>query len=854
MAKVRKWYVVAVGKEVGVFDNWLTTAPLVNGVEGAVWEGFTCREEAVRLFNEQRAKGNVRVVYTGAAHATRTQRISRTSSEPVVTNSSVPNKAGCSQSSHGINSVYQWDRSIQTSTPPQSPVHSDQRVNNSTRPLPQPGSNTGNVNMYRQGRNDREAVRPSRNRVHSEVGTRENVAFPRDRANMTPRSVQSRRTVPITSNDLQEEDRHSMLLRRDSDPAVCATPPVKPVHYDGLAPPVRRERSSSSESSGSAFSVVTCPESPIPSSDISLVGPLSSDDTGPVYPAFKMPVRRNPPAVRQADYTDNYADTDLLAEEFDKVDIYREDRRLPLLISSPRPSPAARNRPTLQQELLSPLRSSPHLRSPESLYGAQSATREQGPPMPTASPRAYSNVRTSASQTAVATPRRNRDARHVVVVPDSDDEEDRGRAGERRRSSLSSEKRALITRRWEQLAQHSLHVQSESHSSAFDPRSPMARGTSVPIDAVNDIFSRPSPRATYPTGATTLTSTTLHMFPFVAAFFSVYVVYFTILHQVRNMDSLDSFTLPGPSSSRRLMSESPLLPSRYSESDTGPGGADLSISELSLSDRDEISNRPFSLLARPDPVPSTPPTKEREFGDNSGDDEDPLDPDEEGDETIDQDKIKRIASRTREEKLRSDVFILRKLNAAFAAFNEGLEDAGSANERIATQLEQTDALLNQYAHVLSKSEDISRLIFDEEWQGAEEDETVLEQERIAAEEKARLEAQERALARKREQERLEREEQERLAQEEKERIDRERSQRHSSRGGVTGVRGTRASMRGVRGSTRASVVAPGGVAGTSTRSRPPSSQSAAGGGPTKRSATGTGIPTRGVVRRGYNPN
>lgn len=128
------------------------------------------------------------------------------------------------------------------------------------------------------------------------------------------------------------------------------------------------------------------------------------------------------------------------------------------------------------------------------------------------------------------------------------------------------------------------------------------------------------------------------------------------------------------------MSESPLLPSRYSESDTGPGGADLSISELSLSDRDEISNRPFSLLARPDPVPSTPPTKERELGDNSGEDEDPLDLDEEGDETIDQDKIKRIASRTREEKLRSDIFILRKLNAAFAAFNEGLEDAGSANE------------------------------------------------------------------------------------------------------------------------------------------------------------------------------
>ncbi|KAF9501499.1 hypothetical protein BDN71DRAFT_711403 [Pleurotus eryngii] len=371
------------------------------------------------------------------------QRISRTSSEPVVTNSSAPNKAACSQSGHGINSVSQWDQSIQTSTPPQSPVHSDQRVNNSTRPLPQPGSNTGNVNMYRQGRNDREAVVSSRNRVHSEVGTRENVAFPRDHADTTPRSVQSRRTVPITGTDLQEDGRHGMLLRRDSDPAICATPPVKPAHYDGLAPPVRRERSSSSDSSSSAFSALTCPESPIPS-DMSLVGPLSSDDTGPVYPAFKTPARRNPPAVRQADCADKYADIDLLMEEFDKVDIYREDRRLPLLVSPPRPSPVARNRSTLQQELLSPLRSSPHLRSPESLYNAQSTTREQEHPTPTASPRAYSNVRASASQTAVATPRQNGDARHVVVVPDSDDEEDRGRAGERRRSSLSSERRALI--------------------------------------------------------------------------------------------------------------------------------------------------------------------------------------------------------------------------------------------------------------------------------------------------------------------------------------------------------------------------------------------------------------------------
>lgn len=330
--------------------------------------------------------------------------------------------------------------------------------------------------MYRHGRSDGDAR--SRNRVHSEVGTRENVAFHRDHVDMTPRSVQSRRTVPIHSSDLQEDDRHSMLLRRDSDLADRANPPVEPAHYGGLAPLVRRERSSSSDSSGSAFSAVTCPESLIPS-DISLAGPLSSDDTGPVYPAFKMPTRRNTPAVRQADYVDDYADTDLLAEEFDKVDIYREDRRLPLLVSSPRPSPPTRTRPTSQQQLLSPLNNSPYLRSPESLCSTQSATHEREHLTPTHSSRAYANPR------AVATPKQNGNARSVVVVPDSDDEEDKGRAGERRRSSLTSERRAFIARRWELLASQSPgHVQSKSHSSAFDPRSPMARGTSVPIDAV----------------------------------------------------------------------------------------------------------------------------------------------------------------------------------------------------------------------------------------------------------------------------------------------------------------------------------------------------------------------------------
>lgn len=72
---------------------------------------------------------------------------------------------------------------------------------------------------------------------------------------------------------------------------------------------------------------------------------------------------------------------------------------------------------------------------------------------------------------------------------------------------------------------------------------------------------------------------------------------------------------------------------------------DLSISELSL------SLKPFSLLATP----------------------------------IDQEESavqqpQRNPDKAREEKLQSDIFILKKLNASFELFNEALHDTGSANK------------------------------------------------------------------------------------------------------------------------------------------------------------------------------
>jgi hypothetical protein len=108
-----------------------------------------------------------------------------------------------------------------------------------------------------------------------------------------------------------------------------------------------------------------------------------------------------------------------------------------------------------------------------------------------------------------------------------------------------------------------------------------------------------------------------------------------------------------------------------------------------------------------------------------------------------------VAAQLREEKLQNDLFILRQLNGAFAVYNDALREAQAGTEvnwpfrlqtcpnllyvtfllppsrsffrqkHIAEQLEQTDALLNKYVNILSKTDQVARLIFDERWMGAE---------------------------------------------------------------------------------------------------------------------------------------
>ncbi|KAI0316258.1 hypothetical protein OF83DRAFT_1164431 [Amylostereum chailletii] len=311
------------------------------------------------------------------------------------------------------------------------------------------------------------------------------------------------------------------------------------------------------------------------------------------------------------------------------------------------------------------------------------------------------------------------------------------------------------------------------------------------------------------------------------------------------MDSLDSNSLSNVPSGSRLLSESPLSTPYPSSSHTGPGGDDLSLSELSLTDR--LPRRPFSLLPHPEDTTFTLHDHDTTFTLHDHD----TNMEELGARDEDQEsKSEHSSARTREEKLQNDLFVLRKLNSAFAVYNEALKATESSTERVAAELEQTDALLNKYVRLLGNSEIATRLIFDERWQGADVDDDMIEKEVRQREERRRLEEEEQKRAIQREQERKEREERDKQAREEKERLDSEKKARISARStsGVRGVRGTRASMRASasasRGGSRPAPAAP-----TSTRSSATSSHVSRIGRPPSVTTRGSTSAARGMSRR-----
>ncbi|KAL5528166.1 hypothetical protein ACEPAF_7302 [Sanghuangporus sanghuang] len=241
----------------------------------------------------------------------------------------------------------------------------------------------------------------------------------------------------------------------------------------------------------------------------------------------------------------------------------------------------------------------------------------------------------------------------------------------------------------------------------------------------------------------------------------------------------------------RYRSISPLANATYESAQPG----DLSLSDLSTNNEIPGPSRqmPFSLLARPLRPPQTPQNPQEEVEDVGNETARPVEEEEEDEETRAQ-----FAAQSREERLRQDLFVLRKINAGLAVYNEALSGTRTSTERVAEQLKQTNALLDKYVDILAKSEAATKLIFDERWHGAEDDEATLERLHHEAAEKARKAAEERARSEQEQKERKEREERERKEKEDRERLEAEKSEKLAVRagyGGVRGVRGTRATAR-----------------------------------------------------------
>jgi hypothetical protein len=57
-----KWYIVTVGRRVGVFRHWTNVGPLVLGSAHSVYQRVDSYEEGLRQFNEAVLENNVRIL------------------------------------------------------------------------------------------------------------------------------------------------------------------------------------------------------------------------------------------------------------------------------------------------------------------------------------------------------------------------------------------------------------------------------------------------------------------------------------------------------------------------------------------------------------------------------------------------------------------------------------------------------------------------------------------------------------------------------------------------------------------------------------------------------------------------
>jgi len=141
---------------------------------------------------------------------------------------------------------------------------------------------------------------------------------------------------------------------------------------------------------------------------------------------------------------------------------------------------------------------------------------------------------------------------------------------------------------------------------------------------------------------------------------------------------LDSPDLSGASGSRLLSMDTPMLTSEHSYSRGQQG--DLSLADLSLADDTVILKKPFSLLAQPDDQPEGPSTPEGRSIDHEDEyeEEESRQVDAAEGNAEDLEVQRTVSESKKEEKLRSDLFVLKKLNAAFELFDAALQDTEKA--------------------------------------------------------------------------------------------------------------------------------------------------------------------------------
>ncbi|QRV79664.1 ADP-ribosylation factor family [Ceratobasidium sp. AG-Ba] len=164
----------------------------------------------------------------------------------------------------------------------------------------------------------------------------------------------------------------------------------------------------------------------------------------------------------------------------------------------------------------------------------------------------------------------------------------------------------------------------------------------------------------------------------------------------------------------------------------------------------------------------------------------------------------RTAAERREEQLHAALFQLRKMNAVFGDYVGALEAVQGNTERLERQVERTNSILDRYVKLLGQQEQVAKLVLDEEWGGGEsmgliidptKDEQII-QERIEQKAREARERKEREERERREREERAREEERALAEQEAQ----ERAEKAAATGRGRGTRGATA-----RGSARGTV-------------------------------------------------